>query len=221
MYEEDDLLALSGIQHMAFCERQWALIHIERQWAENVRTAEGQHLHNKVDNPFIFQSRDDLITVRTMPIVSYELGLYGIADVVEFENAALPSNAVTLPGRAGFWSPRPVEYKRGRIKKDDRDEVQLCAQAICLEEMLGVSIENAFIYYGETHHRTPVKLTADLRKHVFELSEKMHCLFNQGITPKVDGNKNCRLCSLIDICMPKVGRRKLNVSEYLKGAIEY
>lgn len=220
MYDEDDLLALSGIQHIAFCERQWALIHIEKQWAENVRTAEGRQLHNKVDNPYIFESRVDIITARAVPIVSYELGLYGIADIVEFVSAESQANAITLPEKLGFWSPYPVEYKRGREKRDDRDEVQLCAQAICIEEMLNVNIENAYLYYGETRHRVQVELTEALRHRVIELSKRMHWLFQNGITPKADGNKSCKLCSLIDVCLPNMGGIKVHkVEDYLKDSI--
>jgi CRISPR-associated exonuclease Cas4 len=221
MYDEDDLLALSGIQHIAFCERQWALIHIEKQWAENVRTIQGRQLHNKVDNPYIFESRVGIVTARAVPIVSYKLGLYGVADVVEFRRDESPCNAVALPGKSGFWSPYPVEYKRGREKKDDRDEVQLCAQAICLEEMLDVSIENAYLYYGETRHRVQVKLTETLRQRVTELSQRMHWLFDHGITPKANVRKNCKLCSLLDICLPKAGSIKAHrVEDYLKDSME-
>ena len=204
MYDEDDLLALSGIQHIAFCERQWALIHIEKQWAENVRTVEGRQLHKKVDNPYIFESRVDIVTARAVPIVSYELGLYGVADIIEFSSAEGPGNTVALPGKPGLWSPYPVEYKKGREKKDDRDEVQLCAQAICLEEMLDVRIDNAYLYYGETHHRVKIKLTDNLRQRVIELSQRMHWLFKQGITPGAVAKRGCKLCSLSDICLPGV-----------------
>lgn len=221
MYNEDDLIALSGIQHIAFCERQWALIHVEKQWVENARTAQGRQLHNKVDNPFIFESRVDVVTARAVPIVSYKLGLYGVADIVEFRSAESPVNAVVLPGKSGFWSPYPVEYKRGREKKDDRDEVQLCAQAICLEEMLDVSIENAYLYYGETRRRVQVRLTEILRQRVTELSQKMHWLLDRGITPKAVSRKSCKLCSLSDICLPKVGSiNAYRVEDYLKDSVE-
>lgn len=219
-YSEEELLALSGIQHIAFCERQWALIHIERQWTENVRTVEGQNLHKKVDNPYFFEARGDTLTARAVPVASYRLGLYGVCDVVEFENADDCPNSVVLPDRKGRWQPHPVEYKRGNPKKDDRDEVQLCAQAICLEEMLGVSINNCYLYYGETRHRVCIELTDDLRNRVFELSDRMHLFFEKGITPKAVRGKNCRLCSLVDICMPDLTISKMSVSEYLRKGID-
>lgn len=219
-YSDDELLALSGIQHIAFCERQWALIHIERQWAENVRTVEGQNLHKKVDNPYILETRGGLITARAVPVVSYTLGIYGVCDVVEFESTHESTNSTTIPGKKGYWLPYPVEYKRGKLKKDDRDEVQLCAQAMCLEEMLGVNIDNCYLYYGETRHRTNIELDSSLRKRVKELTYKMHEMFDKGITPKAERGKNCRLCSLVDICVPEISVSKISVSEYLKNGIE-
>ncbi len=220
MYTDDDLLALSGIQHIAFCERQWALIHIERQWADNLRTVEGQHLHNKVNNPFIFETRKNEVIARSISIVSYRLGLYGIADIVEFEKTENKENTVKIPHKNGFYSPYPVEYKRGKEKKDDRDEVQLCAQAICLEEMFKILINKAYIYYGETCHRKEVELSNTLRARVEELSQKMHDLYKVGITPKADKKKGCKLCSLIDICMPNLNEKKIKIIEYLQKAID-
>jgi len=220
MYSEDDLLALSGIQHMAFCTKQWALIHVERQWEENVRTVEGRNLHEKVDNPYIFEERDGIITSRAVPIVSYQLGLYGVADVVEFEMTDDSKNSILLPGHKGFWRPYPVEYKRGKPKKDDIDKVQLCAQAICLEEMHGISIQKCYLYYAEIHRRICIELTDDLRKKVFELSKNMHEIFAEGITPKAIKTKQCRLCSLIDICVPEISSKSKSVLDYLKKAFE-
>lgn len=123
-YDDEDLLPLSGIQHFAYCERQWALIHIEKQWAENVRTVEGKQLHERVDDPYFNETRTNIKIVRSVPLVSRFLGLYGVADVIEYQQTSYPSFRI-------------VEYKRGKPKQDDRDEVQLCAQAICLEEMMG------------------------------------------------------------------------------------
>lgn len=220
MYNEEELLALSGIQHIAFCERQWALIHIERQWADNLRTVEGQHLHNKVNNPFIFESRGNEIIARSVPIVSYHLGLYGIADIIEFEKTENKENAIKIPNKNGYYIPYPIEYKRGKEKMDDRDEVQLCAQAICLEEMFNIKINKAYIYYGETRHRKEIELNNNLRDRVEELSQKMHDLYKKGITPKAEKKKGCKLCSLIDICMPNLSEKKLKVSEYIKKAID-
>lgn len=221
MYSEEELLALSGIQHMAFCERQWALIHVERQWAESVRTVEGHNLHKKVDNPYLFEARGGLLTARAVPVASYRLGLYGVCDVVEFEKTDETENSTVLSGRKGHWQPFPVEYKRGNIKKDDRDEVQLCAQALCLEEMHGVKVDKCYLYYGEIHHRVTITLSEDLRKRVVELTNRMHLLFQEGVTPKAVKEKKCRLCSLIDICVPEISTSKMSVSDYLKRSIDW
>lgn len=141
IYSEEELLSLSGIQHYAFCDRQWALIHLEKQWQENLRTVEGSILHERVHNSDYHESRGGIIYARSLPLLSYRLGLFGVADLVEFHPVEAETKGVNLPGRSGFYMPYPVEYKRGKQKKDDRDVVQLCAQALCLEEMLDVSIE--------------------------------------------------------------------------------
>ena len=146
-FYEDLLLALSGIQHFAYCPRQWALIHLEGQWSESVATVEGRHLHDRVHSRLSTEARGDILVARSLALVSRRLGLYGVADVVEFLRPVHESEdcLVELPGRTGKWVVRPVEYKRGRAKPDERDEVQLCAQAICLEEMLGTGLEWVYI----------------------------------------------------------------------------
>lgn len=138
MYTDDEMLMLSGIQHYMFCPRQWALIHIEQQWAENRLTAEGNILHENVDNPFYRQKNGDVITLRSVPVASKTLGLYGITDAVELMPADSSADTITHPKYPGLWKPYPVEYKRGHSKPDERDEVQLAAQAMCLEEMYGI-----------------------------------------------------------------------------------
>ena len=149
-YGDEDLLMLSGIQHITFCKRQWALIHIEQQWAENNLTIEGNWMHQKVDDPTLMNRNKGIVTLRSVTLVSRRLGLYGISDVVEMVASSSGQNAIQHPKYPGFWQLIPVEYKRGKPKKDQIDEVQLCAQAICLEEMYNVSIEKGFLYYGET-----------------------------------------------------------------------
>ncbi len=218
-YTEEELLALSGIQHFAFCQRQWALIHIEKQWKENLRTVEGKQLHERVDNPDFFESRGGILTARSVQLSSYNLGFFGVADIVEFYYTE--DGGVPLTGRKGKWKPVPVEYKRGKPKKDIIDEVQLCAQGICIEEMLGTNIEHGYLYYGETRHRTKVLLDEDLRNRVFELSDRMHSLYKEQITPKaITYDKNCKSCSLVDICLPKLSTNKISVSNYIKKYIE-
>lgn len=221
-YHEDDLLLLSGIQHVAFCERQWALIHIEQVWAENVRTIEGKHLHERTDDPFEDETRKNIRVVRAMPIVSYELGLRGVADVVEFhrEEKYMEDLTIQLGNRSGWWRPYPVEYKRGRPKADDRDAVQLCTQAMSLEEMLKIKIDKGFLFYGQTRHRVEVPIDSALRERVKGLSERMHKMLSEGKTPKAQKGKHCSLCSLTEVCQPNLTMRHKSVVNYLTRMID-
>ena len=210
-YDEEDLLSLSGIQHFAFCERQWALIHVEHQWAENVKTVEGQQLHERVDDPYFTETRNDVKVVRSTPLVSRQLGLYGIADVIEY---------ISNPSNKNLLEIRIVEYKRGKPKLDDRDEVQLCAQAMCLEEMLETSIDHGFLFYGETRRRLMVEFTEELRKRVHLLSGRMHDLFEKGITPLPIKGKKCHNCSLKDLCLPLLGKNPRKAASYIKSLVK-
>lgn len=216
-YSDDDFLLLSGIQHMAFCERQWALIHLEQMWAENVRTVEGKHLHDRTDDPFGDETRRTLRTVRSMPLVSRQLGLRGVADVVEFHwsKERIEGKTCRLKDRDGWWRPVPVEYKRGRPKPDDRDAVQLCAQAMALEEMLLVSIEAGFLFYGQPKRREPIVLDEALRQHTQQLASRMHQLAGEGRTPKAKKGKRCSQCSLVEQCQPYWTIRHRPVADYL------
>jgi CRISPR-associated exonuclease Cas4 len=216
-YSDEDYLLLSGIQHMAFCERQWALIHIEQAWDENVRTIEGKHLHDRADDPFKNETRKDIRVVRAMPVISNKLGLRGIADVVEFQRTEeyLEGITIRLKNRKGWWRPYPVEYKRGRPKRDDRDAVQLCAQAMALEEMLNITIDSGFLFYGEIRRREQIIFTDELRKRTEELSRKMHEMMAEGKTPKATKGKHCSLCSLKEICQPELTIRHRSVEKYL------
>ena len=216
-YSQDELLPLSGIQHFVFCRRQWALIHVERQWQENALTAEGRLLHKRADDPFFTETRKGVITARSVPIATYRLGLAGVCDVVEF---TVSPEGVHLPGREGRYAPAPVEYKRGHEKRDPCDEAQLCAQAICLEEMLSTTIPLGYLYYGETRHRTSVELTGELRELVRSMSEEMHAYFQRGYTPRVKPSKACRSCSLADICLPELLENVLPASKYIQQEIE-
>ena len=216
-YTPDELLPLSGIQHFLFCRRQWALIHVERQWQENALTAEGRIIHTRVDDPFFTETRKGVITARSVPIASYRLGLSGVCDVVEF--TASP-DGVRLPGRDGLYLAAPVEYKRGKEKQNHSDEAQLCAQAMCLEEMLSVSIPYGYLYYGETRHRVGIELTAELRMLVKEMSDEMHNYFSRGYTPKVKPFKGCRSCSLADVCLPVLQGKVIAASKYIKQQVE-
>lgn len=212
-YDEEDLLLLSGIQHIAFCPRQWALIHIEQQWVENVKTIEGQHLHERVDDPFLKDSGSELVVWRSVNLISYQLGLTGRADVVEFKQT---KSGIVLPGKKGTWIPYPVEYKRGKPKSDERDEVQLCAQAMCMEEMFGTEITEGALFYGEIRRRTVVPFSAELRKQVIGYANEMHLLFRLGITPVPVYKSHCKSCSLVEICLPKQMNNLKTASNYLK-----
>lgn len=216
-YQPDELLALSGIQHFCFCRRQWALIHIERQWQENVLTVEGKLLHNRADNPFFSEVRKGIIIARSMPVSSYRLGLNGVCDVVEF---TLSDDGVNLPGREGKYLPAPVEYKHGSEKYDHSDEAQLCAQAICLEEMLSIQIPTGYLYYGETRHRVEIALTTDLREFVFKMSAEMHQYFQRGYTPQVKPSKACNSCSLADLCLPELQGKVISAKKYIQMQID-
>lgn len=219
-YGEDDLLMLSGIQHIAFCERQYALAYIEMQWSENVLTVEGHHLHEHADDPFFAEKRNDLIRFRAVQIVSRKLGLYGRADIVEWRKTSNEdSNAVILPAYEGKWKPMPVEYKHGKPKPDERDEVQLCAQAICLEEAHSITIEKGALYYGETRHRHEIILDEVLRKKVALYSQRMHRLYNDNFTPLPVYKSHCKSCSLVDTCLPKQISNGQSVGDYLKNML--
>ena len=195
---------LSGIQHYMFCPRQWALIHIEQQWADNRLTTEGQLLHKNVDNPFYRQKNGDTITLRSLHIASKRLGLYGITDAVELIPSDSPEDSITHNRYPGYWKPYPVEYKRGHSKPDERDEVQLAAQAMCLEEMYGINIPYGALYYDEVKHRETIAISEGLRKTTQQCAKQMHDIFKSGIMPKPVKASHCRNCSLKDICMPEM-----------------
>ena len=198
------MLMLSGIQHYMFCPRQWALIHIEQQWAENRLTTEGQLLHKNVDNPFYRQKNGDTITLRSLHIASKRLGLYGITDAVELIPSDSPEDSITHNRYPGYWKPYPVEYKRGHSKPDERDEVQLAAQAMCLEEMYGINIPYGALYYDEVKHRETIAISDGLRRTTQQCAKQMHEIFKSGEMPKPVKAPHCRNCSLKDICMPEM-----------------
>ena len=215
-HDEADLFPLSALQHLLFCERQCALIHLEDAWAENRLTAEGRLLHERV-HEISDESRGDLRVVRGLRLHSLALGLCGVADVVEFHR--VQSGGVALPETQGRWRPLPVEYKRGRPKPDDTDRVQLCAQAMCLEGMLQVGIPNGSIFYGQPRRREQVMFDDDLRQLVRATSERLHRLMSDGTTPSARYDKRCRSCSLVEVCLPKPLHSQQSVSHYLDKAL--
>ncbi|MCP4454668.1 MAG: CRISPR-associated protein Cas4 [Planctomycetes bacterium] len=221
MYTETELLLLSGLQHLQFCRRQWALIHLEQAWSENQFTAEGRNLHDKVHSDEA-ESRGDVRIVRGLRLQSLRLGLVGQADVVEFVSA---DAGVELDGVPGFWQPFPVEYKRGKPKIDDCDRIQLCAQAICLEEMLDLPLESiaaGALFYGRPRRREPVVIDTALRGKTVALAQEMHQLHAAGKTPRAEyRKKKCESCSLYNHCLPKTTGINKDVQGYLRKAMEF
>lgn len=203
MYTEDDLLPISALQHLLFCERQCALIHVEQLWEENLFTAEGRVLHENVDSGPDF-TREGRRIVRSLSLKSLRLGLSGVADVVEFGAKGSPTDAF------------PVEYKRGRKKKENWDRVQLCAQALCLEEMLAVKVPHGAIFYGQPRRREQVTFDAALREQTESVARRLHELIASGKTPPAEPGEKCAACSLVDLCMPRMGRKK-SVATYMKA----
>jgi CRISPR-associated exonuclease Cas4 len=214
--EADNYLMLSGIQHYQFCKRQWALIHIEQQWEENVRTVEGQYLHQKADQPFIREKRGDKLIVRAMPVHSQELKINGICDVVELIK---DEKGVEISGGDGKYIPFPVEYKRGKPKKNDADILQLAAQAICLEEMMLCEVNLGYMYYNETKRRLEVPLSNEYKDKVKTIVKEMQHYYRKRHTPKVKTGSFCKSCSLQNICLPKL-MNKRSVKSYIEGMIK-
>ncbi|MCL2842375.1 MAG: CRISPR-associated protein Cas4 [Oscillospiraceae bacterium] len=221
MYENgvirsEDFLMLSGLQHFAFCPRQWALIHLEGQWAENVKTVEGNLLHEKCHSAEQSERRGDALILRDLRIFSNTLGLSGACDVVEFSR---DENGVTLHGREGRWHPFPIEYKRGKPKEHRADELQLCAQAMCLEEMLCCTISEGALFYGESRRRQGVQFDTELREQVVAMTQEMHQYARRGHTPHVRPRKGCPSCSLKELCLPKL-LKKRSASDWVKQRVE-
>nr|WP_246599053.1 CRISPR-associated protein Cas4 [Sellimonas caecigallum] len=216
MYNEEDFLQLSGIQHFAFCRRQWALAYIELQWQENVRTVEGHLLHEKAHDVAMKEKRGNLIVVRAMPVHSRELGISGECDVVEFHRS---EKGISISGHEGKYTVVPVEYKRGKPKLNDVDALQVAAQALCLEEMLCCDIPYGYIYYGEIRHRETIEFTEKLRRKVKDMFVEMHKYYGQRYTPKVKRSKSCNACSLKDICLPMLNK-DISVKSYLDSRMK-
>lgn len=214
-YDEEDFLLLSGIQHFAFCRRQWALIHIEQVWQENVRTIEGQFLHEKAHDKSAKEKRGDVIISRGVSVFSKTLGITGTCDVVELRRAP---DGVSINGRKGLYLPVPVEYKRGKPKESDEDILQLTAQAICLEDMMACDVKEGYLFYGETNHRIKVDINEEYRQRVREICEEMHQMYQRRYTPKVKTGKHCKACSLADLCLPKLCG-KLSASQYIERSL--
>lgn len=201
MFGDDDLLALSGLQHIAYCERQWALIHLEQEWSDSFDTVRGNLFHARTDTKG-YSTLRGFRCERRVRLVSHSLGIYGIADIVEFG----------LDAEGG--SVRPVEYKVGKPKIEDWDRIQVAAQAMCLEEMLSLSIDEGYLFYGETRRREIVDIDFALKQRVKQLCQRMHSLFEQRKTPLPLRSHKCRRCSLVDKCLPDICG--VDARDYLK-----
>lgn len=207
MYEEDDLCMISALQHFLFCPRQCALIHVEQQWVENVYTAEGRVLHERVHN-YPKESRRKARVEFDVPIRSLSLGVVGRADIVEF-----------YLQDSGVWQPLPVEYKRGKPKENNADRVQLCAQAVCLEEMLDCLVPAGALYYGKKKRRTEVLFDRELREITHETARQLHALLSKGETPSPIYSRVCRSCSFIEACLPEHAGKKDKVAHYFRRTL--
>lgn len=209
MFTEEQLLPISALQHLLFCERQCALIHIEGLWAENRLTIEGRHLHDKAhEGPD--EIREGVRIVRGLPLRSLRLGLVGKADVVEFRSQD-PSGEIR--------TPFPVEYKRGRPKRHEADRVQLCAQGLCLEEMLGVAVPAGALFYGRTRRRFDVHFDVGIRHLTEETAQRLHALIGGGRTPRAVREPKCDSCSLLSLCLPDALRPRLSATRYVERSL--
>lgn len=215
-YSEEDYLFISGIQHFKFCRRQWALIHVEQQWEENVHTVIGELMHKKAHDPYLTEKRKDTIIVRALPVVSKEMGITGECDVVEFRRC---EDGVRLHGHRGLYSIYLVEYKKGKPKTDEKDQLQLAAQAMCLEEMFSTKVKEGALFYGETKRREIIHITDELRLEVRDMFQEMHHYFSRHYTPKVKTSKSCSSCSLKEICLPKLSKT-VSVGTYVKRMLQ-
>lgn len=216
-FKEEDFLQLSGLQHFKFCRRQWALIHVENQWAENLRTVEGRLDHTKAHDELAVETRGNRIITRAVRVFPPPLGVSGACDVVEYIHSR---DGIPLPSREGLWQPFPIEYKHGQPSEHTAaDVLQLCAQAMCLEEMLCCPIPEGAIYYEQIRRRKPVVFTEELRQEVRNDLIEMHGYMSRGFTPRVKPTKGCSACSLKDLCLPKMLRAK-SAKAYLKTHLE-
>lgn len=224
-FQDESLIMISALQHYLFCPRQCTLIHVEGVWSENYLTATGHVMHERVDRKGA-ETRRDVHLATSLRLVSHRLGVTGVADMVEFHRVDAPVYGdgivvgARLSGRTGWWKPFPVEYKRGTPKPHRADEVQLCAQAMCLEEMLGVSVKEGALYYGETHRRTGVVFDDALRELTENTASSVRELLSTHMTLEARWTKGCRACSLSDICRPENFSSCDSVRKWMKKQME-
>ncbi len=218
MYMEEELIPLSALQHLLYCERRAALVHVEQAWADNVYTVEGTQMHERADEVGT-ERRGNLMICRGVHIRSMRLGLSGRADVVEFRRITESESrsGARLRGCDGLWAPFPIEYKRGRLRHETGYEVQLCAQAMCLEETFGVEdIPSGALFFGKPHRRLDVSLDSKLRELTAQSADRLHEIIDSGVTPNAIKSAKCDKCSLVDLCMPKLATKKQSASLYLR-----
>lgn len=216
MASDADYLMLSGLKHFCFCRRRWALVHIEQQWQENALTVSGDLMHERVHDENFTESRGSVVLSRGMPVRSQMLRITGECDLVELHR---DENGIVIHGRSGKWRVYPVEYKHGQPDERGADELQLCAQAMCLEEMLVTEIPEGAIYYGKIRRRVSVIFTAELRRKVTDAVSEMYRLFERGYTPKAKWTKACKSCSLVEICQPMITKHA-GASQYVREMLK-
>jgi len=230
MFSEEDLLPLSALQHVVFCPRRAALIHMEGLWQDNLFTAQGSLLHKRV-HAHTGEARGGVRLARGLFVRSFSLGVFGKADIVEFhqigatvsppDSEARRPQGLALTGMSGLWRPFPVEFKRGRRRHEESFEVQLCAQAICLEEMLQVEVPVGAIFFGKTRHRLEITFEQDLRSQTQEAASLLHQIIRSRRIPKANYAKKCKSCSLFPVCMPKASQAGSNVEQYLRREVSH
>ncbi|MBU4200915.1 MAG: CRISPR-associated protein Cas4 [Verrucomicrobia bacterium] len=213
-YSEDELLPISALADIVFCERRAALHRLEEIWQESVSTIEGHLLHDKVHTGE-GESRGEVRIARGLRLRSLRLGLSGVADVFEFHRLEEGMEGIVLPGVSGRWIPFPVEYKRGVVRHEESFECQLCAQALCLEEMLNCHIPAGALFYGLSRRRKDILLTNELRHVTEEAAVRLHQVVNAGVTPPAHYEKKCKKCSLLAQCMPQLAGKHDSVRDYL------
>lgn len=206
-FDEIERMPISSLKQFVYCPRRFALMYIECEWGSNYKIVEGDILHERVDDPFFNEKRGDVHISRSVPIYSNTLNLYGVADIVEFIKEP---QGVEIKGKKGFWRINPLEYKNGKPEKSNADNFQLCAQAMCLEEMFHTKINQGDIFYGKIKRRVVVEFTEELRNSVVDQVEKMNTLLVKQVIPLKSKKQNCNLCSLIDICIPEVSGIETN-----------
>ena len=199
--EINERLPISAVKQYAYCKRRFGLMFIDNEFSDNYKTIEGNILHEKVNDPFFNEKRGEKYYSRSVPVYSDRLNLYGIVDIIEFIS---DEKGVNIPTQNGLWKINPIEYKNGKPEKSRADELQLCAQTLCLEEMFSIEISSADIYYGRLRKRINILLSEELRQTAEQMIYEIHQLIEKASIPDKPANQNCNLCSLIDICLPKI-----------------